>query len=100
MCVYCAAGERDKETAGERERVRGEESERKRMQETKVESSDEMPREREWARWGIEKTPATRSAFSQTTAILWSTQVEFPIFIRVIRKSLILLKRVSKEQKE
>lgn len=94
------AGERDKETAGERERVRGEESERKRMQETKVESSDEMPREREWARWGIEKTPATRSAFSQTTAILWSTQVEFPIFIRVIRKSLILLKRVSKEQKE
>lgn len=70
------------------------------MQETKVESSDEMPREREWARWGIEKTPATRSAFSQTTAILWSTQVEFPIFIRVIRKSLILLKRVSKEQKE
>lgn len=80
--------------------MRGEDSERKRMQEAKVESSDEMPREKEWAGWGIEKTPATRCAFSQTTAILWSTQVEFSIFIRVIRKSLILLKHVSKEQKE
>lgn len=63
---------------GERESEREEESERKkRMQETKVESSDETPREEEWAGWGRETTPATRSAFSQTTASLWSTQGEF-----------------------
>lgn len=65
-----------------------------------MESSDEMPREKEWAGWGIEKTPATRSAFSQTTASLWSTQAEFSIIVRVIRKSLNLLKHVSKEQHE
>lgn len=54
-----------------------------------VESSDMMPREKEWAGWGIPKTPATRSAFSQTAATVWSTLVKFSIFIRVIRKSLI-----------
>lgn len=79
-----------------RERKDQKEKESKRK---KVESSDEMPREKERAGWGIEKTPATRSAFPQTTAILWSTQVEFSVFIRVIRKSLNLLKHASKEQK-
>lgn len=47
------------------------ENERERMRKKKdaregdvtVESSDVMPRETEWAGWGIQKTPATRSAF-------------------------------------
>lgn len=84
------------------------EDERERMRKKKnaregdavVESSDVMPREKEWAGWGILKTPATRSAFSLTAAIVWSTLVKFSIFIRVIRRSLNLLKHVSKEQKE
>lgn len=65
-----------------------------------VESSDETPRGRKWAGWGREKTPASQSAFSQTAALLWSTLVEFSMFIRVTRKSLNLLKHVSKEQKD
>lgn len=95
---------------GERgtKRMQEREDERERMRKKKnaregdvmVESSDVMPREREWAGWGIGKTPATRSAFSLTAAILWSTLVKCPVFIRVIRKSLTLLKHVSKEQKE
>lgn len=84
------------------------ENERERMREKKdaregdvtVGGSDVMPRETEWAGWGIQKTPATRSAFSLTAASVWSTLVKFSVFIRVIRKSLNLLERVSKGQKE
>lgn len=42
----------------------------------------------------------TRSAFSLTAATVWSTLVKFSVFIRVIRKSLNRLERVSKERKE
>lgn len=61
------------------------ENERERMRKRKaaregdvtVESSHVMPREKEWAGWGIQKTPATRSAFSLAAAMVWCTLAKF-----------------------
>lgn len=57
-----------------------------------------MPREKEWAGWGIEKTPATGSAFSQTTAIHSVVYTGGVFHFHQSHQKVNLLKLVSKEQ--